>query len=66
MTLAELLTECQQAKTGKPVRVFTGCMTLFNGNPAVMSKGDWVKLHTYFNCKVLNKREINGIFVITV
>ena len=66
MTLGELLTECKNVRKNKPVRVFVGCMTLFNGNPSVMSMSDWVKLHPYFNCKVLNKKAINGTFVITL
>lgn len=64
MTLGELLTQCKSIRKDKTIRVFVGCMTLFNGNPAVMSMSDWVKLHPYFNCKVLNKRVINNTFVI--
>lgn len=66
MSLSELLTECKNTRRNKPIRVFAGCMTLFNGNPAVISKRDWVKLHPYFNCEVVNKGVVNNTFVITI
>lgn len=66
MALSELLTQCKDTRRGKTVRVFVGCMTLFNGNPAVMSMSDWVKLYPYFNCKVFNQRTIEDTFVITL
>lgn len=64
MTLGELLTECTKVRKGKAVRVFAGCLTLFKGIPAEMSVSEWVKLHKYFDCKVLDKRTVNETFVI--
>ena len=66
MTLGELLTECRNVRRDKHVRVFVGCTTLFNGNPSVISVADWVKLHPYFNCRVINKGMIENTFVITI
>lgn len=64
MTLGELLTQCKDKRRGRTVRVFVGCMTIFNGNPSVMCIADWVRLHPYFNCKVLNQRMVNNTFTI--
>ena len=66
MTLGELLTYCKDKRRGKTVRVFVGCMTIFNGDPSVMSMKDWVKLHPYFNCKVADQGTIRNTFVITL
>ena len=66
MTLGELLTECKNTRRDKVVRVFVGCMTLYRGIPANMSARAWVKLSTYFNCKVANKGMIGNTFVITL
>lgn len=66
MTLGELLTECKNKRRGKIVRVFAGCMTLYKGIPSVITKHDWVKLHPYFDCEVLNKGVIGNTFVITI
>lgn len=63
MTLSELL---NKRNSNTIVRVFAGCMTLYNGNPSAISMGEWVKLHPYFNCKVLNKCRINNTLVITI
>lgn len=64
MTLANLLTKAK--KHGSTVRVFAGCMTLYNGKPSIISMGEWVKLHPYFKCKVLNSKVINGTIVVTI
>ena len=66
MTLAELLTECKNTRKHTPIRVFVGCMTIFNGTVSVMSLSQWIKLYPYFKCKVLNKRMINDTFVVTI
>lgn len=66
MTLSELLTQCKNRRRGTPVRVFVGCSTLFNGNLSVISVSDWIKLHPYFQYKVLNQRMINDTFTILI
>lgn len=66
MTLGELLTQCKNKRRGRTVRVFVGCTTLFNGDPSNMSVRNWVKLHPYFKCKILNQSMIGNTFVITL
>ena len=66
MTLGELLTKCKKTRRGTPVRVFVGCMTLYKGNLSIISMGDWIKLHPYFNCKVADCGMIRDTFVITL
>ena len=66
MTLGELLTQCKNKRRNTPVRVFAGCTTLYNGKPHVISVSEWVKLHPYFNCKVLNCGMVNDTFVVAI
>ena len=66
MTLGELLTYCRDKRKHKIVRVFAGCMTLYNGNPSVVFVSEWVKVQPYFKCKVLNHRVINDTIVVTI
>ena len=66
MTLSELLTQCKDKRSGTKVRVFVGCMTIFNGDPSNTSVPEWIKLYPYFKCKVLNQRMIRNTFVITL
>lgn len=66
MALGELLTQCKDKRRGTKVRVFVGCMAIFNGDPSNISVPEWIKLHPYFNCKVLNQRMIRNTFVITL
>lgn len=66
MTLSELLSHCKEKRKHKTVRVFAGCMTLYNGNPSVISMSEWTKLHPYFNCKVFNQKIINDTIVVTI
>ena len=66
MTLGELLTQCKDKRRGITVRVFVGCMTLFNGDPSNISVAAWIKLYPYFKCKVLNQCMIRNAFVITL
>lgn len=66
MTLGELLTKCKDKCKNKTVRVFTGCMTVYKGNPSVISMHEWVKVHPYFNCEVLGRRIINDTIVVTI
>lgn len=64
MTLANLLAKAK--KHGSTVRVFAGCMTLYNGKPSVISVGEWTKLHPYFKCKILNHKVINNTIVVAI
>lgn len=66
MTLGELLTQCKNVRRGRRVRVFVGCMTVYNGNLIAMNTSEWVKLSPYFNHKVFNNRMIEDTFVITL
>lgn len=66
MTLSGLLSYCKEKRKYKTVRVFAGCMTLYNGKPSIISVGEWTKLHPYFNCKVLDQKVINDTIVITI
>lgn len=66
MTLGELLTQCKNQSRNTPVRVFAGCVTLYNGKPHIISASEWVKLHPYFKCTVLNRRVINGTIVVAI
>ena len=64
MTLANLLTKAK--KHGSTVRVFAGCMTIYKGNPSVISVSEWIKVQPYFNCKILNHKVMNDTIVITI
>ena len=66
MTLGELLIQCKDKRRETKVRVFVGCMTIFNGDPSNVNIPAWIKLHPYFNCKVLNQCMIHNTFVITL
>lgn len=66
MTLSKLLTYCKRKCKNKTVRVFAGCMTLYNGNPSTISTHEWVKLHPYFNCKVIDRKVIGDTIVVTI
>ena len=66
MTLADFLTYCTDKCKNKTVRVFAGCMTLYNGNPSTISMHEWAKLHQYFNCKVADRKVINNTIVVTI
>lgn len=66
MTLGELLTYCKDKRKHKTVRVFAGCITLYKGNPSVISMSEWAKVQPYFNCKVVKHKVINDTIVITI
>lgn len=66
MTLGELLTYCKDKCKKKTVRVFAGCMTLYKGNPSAISMHEWVKLHPYFNCKVIDRKVIDNTIVVII
>lgn len=62
MTLRELLSTLQ---VGAKIRIFAGCMTLYNGK-AKFCKEWMLKVVPYMDCKVINHSEINGIVVIAI
>lgn len=66
MTLGEFLNYCKTKCKDKTVRVFAGCMAIYKGNPSVMSIHEWVKIHPYFNCEVLDRSVINDTIVVTI
>ena len=66
MTLADFLTYCKDKCKNKIVRVFVGCTTIYKGNPSTISMHEWVKVHPYFKCKIIDRKVINGTIVVTI
>lgn len=64
MKLKELLTTIDDNDC---IRIFSGCMTIFNG---IMSNADvkeWnLKVRPHLDCKVLSTCAINGTIVIII
>ena len=50
-----------------PIRIFTGCTTLFFGRMAKASKRKWnLKVLPYMNCDVLHQHIVNEIVVLVI
>lgn len=65
MTLKEFL--CSLKGTNSKIRIFIGCMTLFNGKTSkIANYEEWKKVHPYMDCKLLNKCTINEVIVVTI
>ena len=50
-----------------PIRIFTGCTTLFFGRMAKVPERKWnLRVLPYMNCDVLHQSIVNGIIVLVI